>query len=83
MRPLWQFGSTCGTPHTDRPADTGREEIRNVDGLGGGDAVKDVVVVAFVVEVITVVVVEAVVVVDVVVVAVVGLLNRSVHMREF
>ena len=91
MRPLWQFGSTCGTPHTDRPADTGREEeIMNVDGVGAGDVVKDVVVVALVVVVAFVVVVVVVVVVvtaivDVVdvVVDVVELFNRSVYMREF
>ena len=62
MRPLWQLGSICGTPHTDRPADTGREdETRNEDGMGG-NGVRDVVAAAFVVVVAVVVVVVVVVV---------------------
>ena len=68
MRPLWQFGSICGTPHTDRPADTGGrdDETRDDDGtcgtgagVRGGVVVADVVVVA--VEVVVVVVVVVVV----------------------
>ena len=66
MRPLWQLGSICGTPHTDRPTETGREEeTRNEDAIGG-KGVRDVVVGACVV-VVVVLVVVVVVVVDVVV----------------
>ena len=67
MRPLWQLGSICGTPHTDRPADTGREEeMRNADGIGGKGVRGGIVVVSVVVVVVALVVVEVVVVVVVV-----------------
>ena len=72
MRPLWQFGSICGTPHTDRPADTGGrdDETRNEDGMGGtgvgGGVVVAFVVVVVAVEVVVVVVVAVVVVDEVV-----------------
>ena len=78
MRPLWQFGSICGTPHTDRPADTGGrdDETRNDDGTCG-TGVRDGVVVAFVVVVVSVeVVVVVVVVVDDEVVAGAGVVAR-------
>ena len=65
MRPLWQFGSICGTPHTDRPADTGRDdETRNEDGTCGMGVVATVVVVVAVEVVVVVVVVVVPVVVD-------------------
>ena len=80
MRPLWQFGSICGTPHTDRPADTGGrdDETRNDNGtcgrgVGDGVVVADIVVVVAV-EVVVVVVV--VVVVDDEVVAGAGVVAR-------
>ena len=80
MRPLWQLGSICGTPHTDRPADTGREdEMRNADGIGGKGVRGGVVVVVSVV----VVVVAAVVVEVVVVVVVVDEVVLLVQRREF
>ena len=80
MRPLWQFGSICGTPHTDRPADTGGrdDETRNEGGTCGTGVVAVVVVVIVVVaaEVVVVIVGVVVVVVDEEVVAADGVVAR-------